>query len=105
MVIAEKYLLPAALREVNLDEKAGLGTDLLAHIIETYANEEKGVRELKRCLEAIAQKVNMLRMYNDKSLPFYIKDFTLPYVLKKEHVDLFLKKKEPANDSYKMMYI
>jgi hypothetical protein len=105
MVIAEKYLLPAALREVNLDEKVGIGKDLLAHIIETYANEEKGVRELKRCLEAIAQKVNMLRMYNDKSLPFYIKDFTLPYVLKKDHVDLFLKKKEPPNDSYKMMYI
>ncbi len=105
MVIAEKYLLPAALREVNLDEKVGIGKDLIAHIIETYANEEKGVRELKRCLEAIAQKVNMLRMYNDKSLPFYIKDFTLPYVLKKEHVDLFLKKKEPPNDSYKMMYI
>lgn len=105
MVIAEKYLLPAALREVNLDEKVGISKELLAHIIETYANEEKGVRELKRCLEAIAQKVNMLRMYNDKSLPFYIKDFTLPYVLKKEHVDLFLKKKEPANDSYKMMYV
>lgn len=105
LVIAEKYLLPVALREVNLEEKVGIGKDLIAHIIENYANEEKGVRELKRCLEAVAQKVNMLRMYNDKSLPFYIKDFTLPYVLKKEHVDLFLKKKEAANDSYKMMYI
>jgi ATP-dependent Lon protease len=104
-VIAEKYLLPAALREVNLDERVGIGKELITHIIETYAAEEKGVRELKRCLEAIAQKVNMLRMYNDKSLPFYIKDFTLPYVLKKEHVDLFLKKKEVSNDSYKFMYV
>lgn len=104
-VIAEKYLLPAALREVNLDERVGISKELITHIIETYAAEEKGVRELKRCLEAIAQKVNMLRMYNDKSLPFYIKDFTLPYVLKKEHVDLFLKKKEVSNDSYKMMYV
>ncbi len=103
MVIAEKYLLPAALREVNLDEKVGIGKDLLAHIIENYASEEKGVRELKRCLEAIAQKVNMLRMYNDKSLPFYIKDFTLPYVLKKEHVDLFLKKKDNSSEVSKMM--
>ena len=105
LVIAEKYLLPAALREVNLEERVGIGKDLIAHIIENYASEEKGVRELKRCLEAVAQKVNMLRMYNDKSLPFYIKDFALPYVLKKEHVDLFLKKKELANDSYKMMYV
>jgi ATP-dependent Lon protease len=103
LVIAEKYLLPAALREVNLEEKVGIGKDLIAHIIENYASEEKGVRELKRCLEAVAQKVNMLRMYNDKSLPFYIKDFTLPYVLKKEHVDLFLKKKDNSSEVSKMM--
>jgi hypothetical protein len=103
LVIAEKYLLPAALREVNLEERVGIGKDLIAHIIENYANEEKGVRELKRCLEAVAQKVNMLRMYNDKSLPFYIKDFTLPYVLKKEHVDLFLKKKDTSSEVSKMM--
>jgi len=103
LVIAEKYLLPAALREVNLEERVGIGKDLIAHIIENYASEEKGVRELKRCLEAVAQKVNMLRMYNDKSLPFYIKDFTLPYVLKKEHVDLFLKKKDTSSEVSKMM--
>jgi hypothetical protein len=36
----------------------------------------------------------MLRLYNDKSLPFHIKDFALPFTVKKEHVDLFLKKKE-----------
>jgi ATP-dependent Lon protease len=103
LVIAEKYLLPAALREVNLEERVGIGKDLIAHIIENYASEEKGVRELKRCLEAVAQKVNMLRMYNDKSLPFYIKDFALPYVLKKEHVDLFLKKKDTSSEVSKMM--
>ena len=63
-------------------------------VIEEYAKEEEGVRELKRCIEQMTQKINMLRMYNSPDLPFYIKDFALPFIVKKEHVKLFLKKKE-----------
>jgi hypothetical protein len=103
IAIAEQYLLPAALKEVDLAEKVGVGKDVMAHVLEHYANEEVGVRELKRCLEQVAQKINMLRMFNHKDLPFHVKDFTLPFVLKKEHIDLFLKKK-PINDSHKHMY-
>ena len=103
IAIAEQYLLPTALKEVDLAEKVGVGKDVMAHVLEHYANEEVGVRELKRCLEQVAQKINMLRMFNHKDLPFHVKDFTLPFVLKKEHIDLFLKKK-PINDSHKHMY-
>lgn len=102
--IAENYLLPAALKEVGLAEKVGISKDVIAYIIENYASEEAGVRELKRCMEQIAQKVNMLRMFNTKDLPFHIKDFTLPFVVKKEHVDLFLKKKKQADESILHLY-
>ncbi len=105
MVIAENYLLPAALKEVNLDERINISRDVLQHIIDNYAKEETGVRELKRCIEAIVQKVNMLRMYNSKDLPFYIKDFHLPFVVKKEHADLFLKKKEARDQPPMGMYM
>lgn len=93
LAIAEKYLLPAALKEVNLMEKVSISTPIIQHIIENYANDETGVRELKRCIEQIIQRINMLRMFNVKELPFYIAGFSLPFVMKKEHVDLFLKKK------------
>lgn len=102
--IAENYLLPAALKEVGLGEKVGLSKEIVTHIVENYANEEVGVRELKRCVEQIAQKVNMLRLFNTKDLPFHIKDFTLPFVMKKEHVDLFLKKKEVKDMSIAHLY-
>ena len=92
-IIAEKYLLPAALKEVNLMEKVSISPQIIQHIIENYANEETGVRELKRCIEQIVQRINMLRMFNVKELPFHIAGFSLPFVMKKEHVDLFLKKK------------
>ncbi len=105
LAIVENFLLPTALKEVNLAEKVGIGKDVVEHIIREYANEEAGVRELKRCCEQIAQKINMLRMFNSKELPFHIADFRLPFVLKKEHVDLFLKKKSPSMDvSVQRMY-
>ena len=103
--IAEKFLLPGALKQVNLAERVGVPKDIVSHVLETYAKEEKGVRELKRCMEQIAQKLNMLRLFNSPDLPFYIKDFALPFILKKEHVDRFLKERKNTEDlSYQKMY-
>lgn len=90
--IAEQYVLPGALKEVNLAEKVKISRDVLEYIIENHAGESSGVRELKRCIEQMAQKLNMLRMYNHKDLPFHIPNFSLPFIVKKEHADLFLKK-------------
>ena len=104
VAIAEQFLMPAALREVNLVEKVAISREILQHILETYAKEETGVRELKRCIEQIAQRVNMLRMFNVKELPFHIPNFTLPFVLKKEHVDLFLKKRDNSDKMPLGMY-
>ena len=98
MEIAERFLLPGALKEVNLAERVGIPKEVVSHVLETYAKEEKGVRELKRCMEQIAQKLNMLRLFNSPTLPFYIKDFSLPFILKKEHIDKFLKEKRPSMD-------
>ena len=105
MAIAQNFLLPAALKEVALEEKVSISPEVLEHIMTEYASEEKGVRELKRCIEAVTQKINMLRIFNTKDLPFHIPDFRLPFVLKKNHVDLFLKKKKSDMDeSARRMY-
>jgi hypothetical protein len=50
------------------------------------------------------QKINMLRIFNSKDLPFHIKDFSLPFVVKKEHIQLFLKKKDPGDESFRSLY-
>ncbi len=104
LAIAEQYLVPAALKEVNLMEKVGISSEILQYVIEEYAKEEKGVRQLKRCVEGIMQKINMLRIFNSKDLPFHIKDFSLPFVVKKEHIQLFLKKKDPGDESFRSLY-
>jgi len=105
LVIAEQYLVDAALREVNLYEKVSITKDILTHIIENCTGDEKGVRELKRCIQTIISKVNLLRFYNDPNkVPFAIKEFALPFSVKKEHADLFLKKKAIVDESFRHMY-
>ena len=104
LTIAEQFLLPQALDEVGLREQVDVSKEVLQHIIEYYAGDEAGVRELKRCMEQISQKINMLRMFNSKDLPFYVKDFKLPFVVKKEHVELFLKKRESRDKPPMGMY-
>ena len=105
LVIAEQYLVNSALKEVNLYEKISLSKEILTQIIENFTGEEKGVRELKRCIQTIVSKMNMLRFYNDPvKVPFAIKGFALPFILKKEHVELFLKKKPLLNESISHLY-
>jgi ATP-dependent Lon protease len=105
LIIAESYLVNAALREVNLFEKIGISKEIVTHIIEHYTGEEQGVRELKRCIQTVISKLNLLRFYNDPAkVPFAIKGFSLPFTMKREHVELFLKRKE-VNESLSQMYV
>jgi ATP-dependent Lon protease len=95
LVISEQYLIAGAMRDVGLFEKVSFQKDVVQYIVENFTGQEKGVRELKRCIQTIMSKLNLLRFYNDKKLvPFAIEGFNLPFILKKEHINLFLKKKE-----------
>jgi ATP-dependent Lon protease len=104
LAIADKFLVSNALKEVHLDEKVSFSKEIVQYILETYAKDEPGVREFKRCIEQVVQKINMLRIFNSKDMPFHIPNFSLPFVLKKEHVDLFLKKKDSNDQSFMAMY-
>ena len=105
LVISEQYLINSALREVNLFEKISINKEIITHIIENFTGEEPGVRELKRCIQTVISKLNLLRFYNDPArVPFAIKDFALPFTLKKDHIDLFLKKKPSVDESIAHLY-
>lgn len=103
--IAEDYLVGQALREVGLFEKVMFSRDMIEFIIETYTNGEPGVRELKRCIQTVINKINLLRFYNHpKQVPFSIEGFALPFTLQKSHIEKFLKRKE-INASHVFMYM
>jgi len=103
--IAENYLLSQAMKESGLHEKLSIKSDILQYVIENFTAGEQGVRELKRCIQTIISKINLLRFYNNpKQVPFSIKDFQLPFTVKKEHVDLFLKRKDEVDASISHLY-
>ena len=103
--IAKNFLVPNALKEVNLTDSVSFSKEIIDYILSNYCKEEPGVREFKRAIEQVVQKINMLRIFNSKDMPFYIENFSLPFVIEKKHIDLFLKKRSSSDDaSYLRMY-
>lgn len=104
-VIAEQYLIDQTLKDIGLFEKISISKEIIQYIIEDFTGDEKGVRELKRSIHTIMSKLNLLRFYNDpKKVPFAIPEFSLPFILKKEHIKLLLKKKDQDDDTWKSLY-
>jgi ATP-dependent Lon protease len=104
-VIAEQYLLPNALKDLNLFEKVSISNEIVKYVIENHTAGEPGVREMKRAMQTIVSKINLLRFYNDeKAVPFSVKNFKLPFTVTKEHVDIFLKKKPSVDPSIAHLY-
>ena len=63
IIIANNYLLPNIQNNIKLDNKEVIIPDnILDIIISKYTGEENGVRNLKRCLEIIYTKLNLLRL-------------------------------------------
>ena len=69
MSICKDYLLPKILEECNFTRGDIIFTDdAIRRIIQQYTDTEKGVRNLKRAVETIVAKINVLRyMYPDES--------------------------------------
>ena len=95
--IARDYLLPAIRKNLNIrPEDVLINDDILNYIIRTHAKDEKGVRNLKRCLEIIHSKVNLYRLMKPETklfkeeealsvkFPFTISDIVVDKLIKKE---------------------
>ena len=63
ITIAKNYLLPAIQKLIKFNKEDIIIEDkVLEHIITQYTEGEKGVRNLKRCLEIIHTKINLCRL-------------------------------------------
>jgi ATP-dependent Lon protease len=56
--IARQFLMPSLLENIMLENVKEVNVNVLRKIIKDYCSEEKGVRELKRCLEKVLMKIN-----------------------------------------------
>ena len=70
-VIAQKYLIPSIMKNINFKEgEIIIKDEIIEHICDKYTTGEKGVRNLKRCLEIIYGKINLFRLLNADSKLF-----------------------------------
>ena len=75
ITIAKKYLIPKIEKNVNFKEGEVIITDdALNRIITNFTDKEKGVRNLKRCLEITYTKLNLYRLMKPDSKLFNKKD-------------------------------
>lgn len=68
--IAKNYLLPNICNEINFNIKnIMINDETIKSIIENHTQSEKGVRNLKRCIEKIVSKLNIMNLiYEDSNL-------------------------------------
>jgi len=111
VVIARDYLIPKICQEFGI--AAGnivIPDDVLQNIIENYTCKEEGVRNLKRCLETIYSKVNLLRLMRPggavNTFLSFGKEFAFPFTVSRDDVDKFIKMENGAlSASQAMMYV
>lgn len=73
--IASDYLLPSILKEFNFNlGDITFDNDAFTQIINCYCNEEKGVRNLKRNIETIVSKLNIMRYLSPEKVELIVKE-------------------------------
>ena len=98
-IIANNYLIPTLCKEIGFNNDEILfNDDIIEYIITNYTKEE-GVRTLKRCIENIISKINILRYIKNKDnidIPFMIDNIGFPLKIDKSMVDKLLIRDNPT---------
>ena len=105
-VIAQDYLIPKIRKNVNFKEgEIIIPDETIKYLSEAFTENEKGVRNLKRCLEIIHTKLNLYRLMPEGT-DLFEKEKTLkvefPFTVTKEVVDKLIKKQEGNGAPYGM---
>ena len=106
ITIAKKYLIPKIEKNVNFKSEDIIITDeALIRIIDGFTDKEKGVRNLKRCLEIIYTKLNLYRLMKPDSKLFEKKNtikVTFPFTVTAEVINKLIKLGETNNVPFGM---
>ena len=106
ITIAKKYLIPKIEKNVNFkSEDIKITDDALTRIIDGFTEKEKGVRNLKRCLEIIYTKLNLYRLMKPDSTLFE-KENTIkvefPFTVTVEVINKLIKQGKTSNAPFGM---
>ena len=97
--IVNNHLLPKIRENINFKESdVTISDDIIKYIVNNHTQNEEGVRNLKRCFEAIYTKLNLLRLVKNDNDEFYkmlkLNNTTIfPITMTNELVDKLIQKK------------
>lgn len=98
LVIARDYLIPSIEKNVGFEAGQIIVEDNTIHsIIEKYTDKEKGVRNLRRCLEIIYTKLNLYRLMQPNTKLFEDEEtlnIEFPFHVSLEVLEKLIKEKE-----------
>jgi ATP-dependent Lon protease len=109
-IIARDYLIPKIEENVNFEkDQIIFPEETINHISNSLTDNEKGVRNLKRCLEIIYTKLNLYRLMKKGSILFDEKEIItveFPFTVTIEIIGKLIKKtKEEGGEAPVGMYI
>ena len=98
LTIARDYLIPKIEKNINFKkDQIIIPDDTLTHIIKEYTEGERGVRNLKRCLEILYTKINLYTLMKKDSKMFdgeTVLNIEFPYTITVETVKKLIKSSE-----------
>jgi len=107
-IIANQYLLPKIREQVCFNEgDIIIPAETMKYIITQRTDNEKGIRNLKRCLEIIHTKINLYRLLNTETKLFDKESeitVTFPITITNEIIDKIIKKSQPVGN-WSNMYL
>ena len=108
IVICRNYLIPKLDKELDFKpESIVISDEIIKMIVDTYTSGEKGVRNLKRCLEIIYSKLNLYHLMGDTKQLFgedIIQSIKFPYNVTKPIVEKLITKPEQSQ-AFSSMYL
>ena len=105
-VISKDYLIPKIEQNVNFEkDQIIIPQETISYICNNLTDKEKGVRNLKRCLEIIYTKLNLYRLMKKGSVLFDKKEIInveFPFTVTQEIVDKLIKKSKEGGIPFGM---
>ena len=123
IIIVKDYIIPELLKNIGFNKNdIIIDIETIKYIINNYTNNEEGVRNIKRCIEELLLKINLLKLMknnddknnddnnNDKNniieIKYNIENLSFPLKINNTIVSNLLKNNNDNKDNvWKSMYI
>ena len=104
--ISKNILIPKKCKDYGLENQLFFDDSIIEYIVNKNKKNDKGVRELKRNIDTICKRVDILRASIDKDGKYGVLDWTFkienlvfPLKLNKKHIDILLNDVKNPNES------